>query len=69
MTLRAAKKVETKGEAGESEVREQECYQSVSLPDGIDQDKVEAKYRSGVLTVTLPKTIESKARRIAVKSA
>lgn len=69
LTLRAAKKVETKGEKGESEVREQECYQSVMLPDGIDKNKVEAKYYSGVLTVTLPKTAEGKAKRIAVKGA
>jgi HSP20 family protein len=69
LVLRAAKKVETKGKEGETEIREQECYQSVTLPDGIDKDKVEAKYHSGVLTVTLPKTAEGKAKRIAVKSA
>jgi HSP20 family protein len=69
LTLRATKKVETKGEKGESEVREQESYQSVTLPDGIDKDKIEAKYRNGVLTVTLPKTAEGKAKRIAVKGA
>jgi HSP20 family protein len=69
LVLRAAKKVETKGKKGETEVREQECYQSVTLPDGIDKDKVEAKYHNGVLTVTLPKTDEGKAKRIAVKSS
>ena len=69
LVLRAAKKVETKGKKGETEFREQECYQSVTLPNGIDKDKVEAKYQSGVLTVTLPKTAEGKAKRIAVKSA
>ena len=41
----------------------------MTLPDGIDKNKVEAKYHSGVLTVTLPKTAESKTKRIAVKSA
>jgi HSP20 family protein len=69
LVLRAVKKTETKGKKGETEVSEQECYQSVTLPDGIDKDKVEAKYHSGVLTVTLPKTAEAKAKRIAVKSA
>jgi HSP20 family protein len=67
LVLRAAKKVETKSKEGETEVSEQECYQSVCLPDGIDKDKVEAKYRNGVLTVKLPKTAEGKAKRIAVK--
>jgi HSP20 family protein len=69
LVLRAARKVETKGKKGETQVREQECYQSVTLPDGIDQEKVEAKYHNGVLTVTLSKTAEGKAKRIAVKSS
>jgi HSP20 family protein len=69
LVIRAAKKVETKGKEGETEVSEQECYQSVTLPDGIDKDKVEAKYHNGVLTVKLPKTAEGKAKRIAVKGA
>jgi HSP20 family protein len=68
LVLRAAKKVETKGKKGEAEVHEQECYQSVTLPDGIDKDKVEAKYHNGVLTVTLPKTAAGKAKRIPITS-
>jgi HSP20 family protein len=68
LILRAAKKVETKGEAGKDrEYRQQECYESVTLPSGIDKDKVQAKYHNGVLTVTLPKTAEGKSKRIAVK--
>lgn len=69
LVIRASKKLETKGEEGKpSEYREQESYQSVTLPTGIDKDKVSAKYHSGVLTITLPKTAEGKAKRIAVKS-
>ena len=49
------------------EYREQECYESVALPSGIETEKVAAKYHNGVLTVTLPKSAESKAKRIAVK--
>jgi len=70
LVLRAAKKVETKGKEGKTrEYREQECYQSVTLPTGIDKDKVEAKYHNGVLTVTFPKTVEGKAHRVLVKNA
>jgi HSP20 family protein len=69
LVLRAAKKVETKGKKGETETREQECHESVTLPNGIDKEKVEAKYHNGVLTVTLPKTAEGKAKQIAVKGA
>jgi HSP20 family protein len=70
LVLRASKKVETKGEEGKTrEYREQQCYESVTLPPGIDRDKVEAKYHNGVLTVRLPKTSEAKGRRVPVKSA
>jgi HSP20 family protein len=68
LVLRASKKVETKDEKGKlKEYREQQCYESVSLPTGILKEKVEAKYHNGVLTVTLPKSAESKAKKIAVK--
>lgn len=69
LVLHAAKKVETKEKEGKArEYREQECHESVTLPASIDKDKVEAQYRNGILTVTLPKTAEGKARRIAVKT-
>ena len=44
-----------------------ELYQTVPLPAGIDAEHIDAQYRNGVLTVTLPKTAESKGRRIEVK--
>lgn len=70
LTLRASKKVETKDEKGKvQEAREQECYESVALPAGIDKEKVNAEYRNGVLTVTLPKSAAGKAKRITVKSS
>jgi HSP20 family protein len=40
---------------------------SVTLPDGIEADKVGAKYEDGVLTVTLPKTPERKPKLIEIK--
>jgi HSP20 family protein len=70
LVLSALKKIETKDEKGKmKEYREQECYESVALPAGIDKDKVEAKYHNGLLTVTLPKTAEGKAMKIAVKTS
>jgi HSP20 family protein len=41
---------------------------SFSLPDGIDTDKIEATFKKGVLTVSLPKSAESKKKekKIAV---
>ena len=40
----------------------------VTLPPGTDADKVEARYRNGVLEVRLAKTPEAVGRRIEVKS-
>lgn len=39
---------------------------TIPLPCEIDADKVSAKYKHGVLTVTLPKTEEARAHRVNV---
>jgi len=41
---------------------------TVPLPGNIQADKIQAKYRDGVLTVTLPKSEEAKPKRIEVKT-
>lgn len=41
---------------------------SVILPCAVKEEAVEANYRDGVLTITMPKTEETKARRIEVKT-
>jgi HSP20 family protein len=44
---------------------------SFEVPDGVDADKIEASFKKGVLTVTLPKKPEAQkpAKKIEVKSA
>jgi HSP20 family protein len=67
LILSARRKAETKEKEGE--YREQhECYESMTLPTGIDKDKIDARYHSGVLTVSIPKTKEGKGKKIAVKN-
>lgn len=41
------------------------------VPDGVDADKIEANFKKGVLTVTLPKKAEAQqaAKKIDVKAA
>lgn len=40
----------------------------VALPDGIDEEKVKASFRNGVLTVILPKSLEAQVvRRIPLQ--
>ena len=44
---------------------------SFGIPDGVDADKIEAHFKNGVLTVTLPKTPEAQKseKKIAIKTA
>jgi HSP20 family protein len=44
------------------------CFQ---LPEGVDTDKIEANFKKGVLTVTLPKKLEAQKpeKKIEVKAA
>jgi len=67
LVLRAAHKAESEEPDGYHEWSRQELYRSVALPTGVDADKVQATYRNGVLTVTLPKTEDSNGRRITVQ--
>jgi len=39
---------------------------AVGLPQGVDQDKIAARYENGVLEIRVPKPEEQKPRRIAL---
>lgn len=41
-------------------------HRSISLPSTVDTAKIQAKYRDGVLTVTLPKSEQAKGKQIEV---
>lgn len=41
---------------------------SFSLPNSVDRDKIGADYKSGVLTVILPKDEQQKPRRVQIKA-
>lgn len=43
-------------------------YRSVSLPHDIDPGKVQAQFRDGILTVTLPKSESAKPKRIEISA-
>ncbi len=66
------------GEHEEEEKKEGKTYhrmerrcgsfsRSVTLPAPVDDGKIDAQYRDGVLTVSMPKTQEAKSRKIKVK--
>ena len=74
LTIRGEKKEEReeREEGGSyyvSERRYGSFQRSFRIPEGIDRDKVDAKFQKGVLTITLPKTPEAqqKAKKIEVK--
>ena len=52
-------------------VRGASLWPSIDVPESVDADKIEASFKKGVLTVTLPKKREAQkpAKKIEVKAA
>jgi HSP20 family protein len=65
LVLRACRKTKKELKGGFSE-EDKEYFQAITLPSGIDAEKVTAKYDKGVLNVTLPKKPEAKGRKIPI---
>ncbi len=69
LTVRAEHTEPAEGEAKEAkERRRARLVRTVTLPAGVEPEKVEARYHSGVLEVHVPRTPETKPRRIEVKT-
>jgi HSP20 family protein len=69
LTIRGEKKAETQDrERGFSERYYGRFERVIPLPFPVDEDKAEASFQNGVLTVTLPKSAkaEDKGKRIAI---
>ncbi len=72
LTIKGEKK-EEKEDKGKDYYRMERNYGSfnrvIALPEGIDSSKVDAKFKNGVLKITLPRTEEAKkkVKKIAVK--
>jgi len=64
-------KEETTKDRYVSERRYGSFRRALQLPDSVDADKIEASYKSGVLTITLPKSAEAKDKQktIPIKAA
>ena len=62
---------EKKQEKGENYYRSERVYgtfqRAIRLPAEVDADKAEAVFKNGVLTVRLPKTVASRAKKISIK--
>lgn len=70
LSIRGERKQETE-EKTKQWHRSERVYGSferrVALPSSVDAEKVEAAYKDGVLTVTIPKSPEAKPKSIQVK--
>ncbi len=70
LTIHGEKKQE-KEEKREDYHRSERTYgsfqRSFTLPSSVKSDKIEAQYKNGILTVTLPKVEEAKPKAIEVK--
>ena len=68
MTLSGERKSETRDEDTQRIERSYGRFsRSFSLPSAVDEGKISAEYKDGVLTVTLPKAESAKPKQIAVK--
>jgi HSP20 family protein len=69
LTVSGERKAEQE-EKGEGYHRVERAFgtfsRSLSLPDGVDPDKVEAKFEDGVLEVRIPKPAETKPTRVQI---
>jgi len=67
----SGEKVEITEDKGENyyhvESRHGSFNRGITLPSEVDAEKIEAVYKDGVLTITLPKVEKAKARRIDIK--
>lgn len=57
---------EEKGNYYRSEIRKGAISRTISLPSGVDSSRAEAKFKDGMLELTLPKNASSKRKTIKV---
>jgi len=74
LTIKGEKEDEKEEKQKDYYVRERSYgsfERSFQVPDGVDGDKIEANFKKGVLTLTLPKSAEAQKaeKRITVKAA
>ena len=74
LTIKGEKR-EEKEEKNKDYYLSERCFgsfqRSFQVPNGVDTDKIEASFKNGILTVTLPKSTEAQRaeKKITVKAA
>jgi HSP20 family protein len=73
LTIRGEKK-EEKQDEGKDYWHRESSYGSftraISLPEGLDSDKIDAHFRNGVLSISIPRREEARAkvRKVEIKT-
>jgi HSP20 family protein len=70
LMIRGEKRMEEEAREGRFhriERRYGSFYRALALPDTVEAEKVDARFKDGVLRITLPKRPEAKARSIPVQ--
>ncbi len=71
LSIRGEKRTESETDKGGKHHRRERFYgtfaRSFTLPDSVDADKVDAAYKDGVLTLSIPKTENTKPKSIDIK--
>jgi HSP20 family protein len=67
LVIKAERNESHDGKNGKSQ-RWGKFHTTVPLPDGVQQDQIDAQYRNGVLELKFPKGQTSQAKRITVKA-
>jgi HSP20 family protein len=68
LTIKGRANYSPRAEMLRQEFSLQGYYRQFQLSDEVDQDKISAECKNGVLTITLPKAEKSKPRQIKVKT-
>ena len=74
LTIKGEKQ-EEKEEKKKDYYLQERCFgsfqRSFRVPEGVDANKIDAQFKKGVLTVTMPKTVEAQkpAKKIEIKAA
>jgi len=71
LTIKGEKKEERKEETKGRRIYEREYgsfERSFTLPRSVDADRVKAEFKTGILTVHLPKREEAMGRKVAIES-
>ena len=72
LTIKSEKKEVTEEKSGDyvlSERRFGSIQRSIPLPESLDLDRIEASFKNGILTLSMPKTPEAQKseRKMAIK--